>query len=188
MAVPCDKPMTLEDLYELPDDENRYELVRGRLVAEPPPGFYHGRLVAAVVHALSVYAAQERNGLVLTGDAGFVLARDPDTVRAPDVAFVRRERCEDRVDEPRAFMGEPDLAVEVLSPGDRPGAVTEKVSDYFDAGVHAVWLIFPEAREVRVCTPDGVQVLGMADTLTCPGLLPGFSAPVAALFRTPWSY
>lgn len=178
--------LTAGDLYDLPDDGCRYEICRGRLVAEPAPGFRHGRIVAAIVRELQTYVHQHLNGLVITADSGFLLARNPDTVRAPDVAFVRRERCEALLDEPGHFPGAPDLAVEVLSPSDRERRIARKVADYLDAGTLEVWLADPERHEVRVCTASAQCVRRGCDSLQSPQLTPGLTILVATLFRSPW--
>src|SRR5213594_956733 len=103
----------LEELYEMPDDGRRYELVRGWLVSEPPPGLRHGRVIACLVRILHEFAHTRRLGVVCTGDSGFILARSPDTLRAPDVAFLSSERLQKVEDERLCVSGPPDLAVEV---------------------------------------------------------------------------
>ena len=117
---------TVDDLYGLPDDGRHYELVAGRVVSEPLPGARHGRVIARIARALQTFAEREGLAEVVAADSGFVLARDPDTVRGPDVAFVGRARYAAAGDPATAFPGAPDLAVEVLSPWDRPAEVHEK--------------------------------------------------------------
>lgn len=90
------KLITAEQLYELSDDGLNYELLRGTLVSEPVPGRLHGRTVARISKLLSIFVDSRRLGVVYTGDTGFVLARQPDTVRGPDVAFMTNERERDR--------------------------------------------------------------------------------------------
>lgn len=186
MVSPVDKPVTLESLYRLPDDGSRYELTRGHLVAEPPPGAQHGRIITSVVFELTTYVRRHDCGVVLTADAGFVLARDPDTVRAPDIAYVRRERYLSLQDERGLFFGPPDLAVEVLSPNDRPGAVQRKIADYLDNGTPLVWILNPERRDARVYRPGATERVEPDRSLQAPDLLPGFDMPLAPLFRRPW--
>lgn len=141
---------TEDDLYRLPDDELRYEIVGGRLLAEPRPGFRHGDVMAALTQALRAHVVRRRLGKVVAGDTGFILARNPDTVRGPDVAFVSRERLGHGHDPARAFPGPPDLAVEIVSLHDRPDDLHAKVADYLAAGSRLVWVIDPQAREVHV--------------------------------------
>jgi Uma2 family endonuclease len=142
--------LTAEDLYELPDDGYRYELLRGMLVSEPRPSFEHGRCVARFTTILSTFVESHRLGIVVAGDPGFILARRPDTLRGPDVAFVTAERAS-KIDPAAAwFSGAPDLAVEVLSPHDRVNDVLAKVSDYLAAGCRMVWIADPILAEVSV--------------------------------------
>lgn len=175
--------MTLDDLYQLPDDELRYELVNGWLVSEPPPGLRHGRIVTRLAALLDAYARRRRAGVVLSGDTGFVLHRSPDTVRAPDIAFVRLERYQAVDDERFAMPGAPDLAIEILSPGNRRGEIHAKVADYLEAGTVLVWVVDPELEQVfsyrSLFEP---QRHSGSDLLTAADLLPGFSAAVGDIF------
>jgi Uma2 family endonuclease len=112
---------------------------------------------------------------------GFTLHRDPDTVRGPDVAFVRKERVPDPI--PATFLEfAPDLVGEVLSPNDRPGEVLAKIGDWLDGGARLVWVIDPERRVARVYRADGTeQILGENDQLAGEDVLPGFSCALASL-------
>jgi Uma2 family endonuclease len=122
-------------------------------------------------------------GRVLAGDAGFKLATDPDTVRGPDVAFVRQERLPKR--SPRGFAAfAPDLVVEILSPGDRVGGVLAKVADWLSAGARLVWVIDPERRIARIYRPDGTETTIHEDDgeqLDGEDILPGFTCRLAAI-------
>jgi len=143
------RSLTVDDLYAMSDDDLlKHELQAGVLVSEPLPGFRHGRIVATVTWLLGVHVRREDLGVVLTGDAGFVLARGPDTVRGPDVAFVSRERVEHVADPQVAFEGPPDLAVEVLSPSSTPASAHAKVGDYLAAGTRLVWVVDPVCETV----------------------------------------
>jgi len=177
--------MTVDELYSLPDDGQTYELQGGLLLAEPLPGTRHGLVLSGIVAALDEFVRERGLGVVLTGDTGFVLARSPDTVRGPDVAFVRRERFDPVGAVAAAFPGPPDLAVEVLSPSDRPGDVHAKIADYLAAGTRLVWVVDPVAREVSVYPPLlSPRRLGPADTLEGDEVLPGFSMRVEEMVRT----
>ena len=183
MMPDCNTLLRLEDLYRMPDDEFRHELVSGRLVSEPPPGARHGRIAANIVVRLGAFAQESQSGIVLTCDTGFVLHRSPDTVRAPDVAFVSRERYLALEDETRAFPGPPDLAVEVLSPGNSHASVHAKVADYLAAGTKLVWVVDPELQQLL--TYRGLfspKTLSGEDLVAADDLLPGFSVRVAGLF------
>jgi len=126
---------TAEQLFEAPD-LGPCELVRGELIMVSPPGYVHGSIEARLARALGNFVEANGLGDVLAGEPGFIIARDPDTVRAPDVAFVRAERIP-AGERTRFFEGAPDLAVEVLSPNDRASEVNAKVQDWLDAGCQA---------------------------------------------------
>ena len=179
------KLITAEQLYELPDDGLNYELLRGTLVSEPVPGRLHGRTVARISQLLSNFVNSKRLGVVYTGDTGFVLARQPDTVRGPDVAFVSNER-ERETEGARPYIpGAPDIAVEVVSPSDRTREVLGKVSDYLAAGSRIVWVVNPVREEVSVFrSPFAPRVLAGTDVLDGEEVLPGFSVTIAEVFHT----
>lgn len=178
-------PRTLaaEDLPYLGPEEGRCELVGGEIVREPPPGETHGWVAANALIALGRFIHEHRLGRVYAAETGFVLARDPDTVRAPDAAFVAAERLSARERLGPYFEGAPDLAVEVLSPGDDRGAALRKVEDYLAAGCRTVWLIEPAARTVTAHRPGTEpETLGEGQVLHGDPTLPGFRLPVADLF------
>ena len=130
------------------------------------------------------FVQSRRLGVVYAGDTGFVLARSPDTVRGPDVAFVTRERFEAVGRTARHFPGAPDLAVEVLSPGDRPDAVQAKVADYLAAGTQIVWIVDPASEQVTVFhTLLAPRTLTSDQELDGEDVLPGFRITVAEFFE-----
>jgi Uma2 family endonuclease len=154
------------------------------LLAEPLPGSRHGSVTAAVAGILREHVKKHRLGVVFAGDSGFVLARKPDTVRGPDVAFVSRERFERNADNLRAFSGAPDLAVEVLSPSNTPAAMHAKVADFLAAGTRCVWVVDPESQTVTVYTSLlGPYRLGEAETLNGGDVVPGFRVRVGEIFE-----
>jgi Uma2 family endonuclease len=182
MTEPQRRPLTAEDLYDLPLDDVRAELVRGDLVCEPPAGFEHGVRTAGLGYHLQSFIEAHPVGVVCGAETGFVLFRNPDTVRAPDAAFVTRERAECFVTKEKYFEGAPDLAAEVVSPGDSRREVTEKVRDYLAAGTRLVWVIDPRRRTVTVHQPGAdPQILGPEDLLEGGDVLPGFALPVSRL-------
>jgi Uma2 family endonuclease len=166
--------MTAEDLLQ-PQIPEHAELVRGVLLVREPPGFSHGAITARLTVLLANHVDAHNLGLVLVGDAGFKLASDPDTVRGADVAFVRRERVPPQ--SPRPFPSfPPDLAIEVLSPNDRPGETLAKVADWLSAGTRLVWVIDPQRRLARIYRQDGTEsILSDADMLEGEDVLPGFT-------------
>ncbi len=148
-----------------------------------PAGFEHGYIVVNITVPLSSFVKENRLGLVTGAETGFQIGHDPDTVRAPDIAFVRA----DRVPTERTvgfFQGAPDLAVEVVSPGDRASKVLAKVQDWLGAGCRAVWLIDPANRTVSAYDDrNQVVTLRASEELTGGEVLPGFRLPVAAIFE-----
>jgi Uma2 family endonuclease len=175
--------MTAEELYDLPDQGTPCELVRGERRVMAPAGYDHGRIESKLAYALSHFVVQRSLGAVLTSDTGFLLARNPDTVRAADVTFLRRERVEPPNRSGPYYPGPPDLAVEIVSPTDRTGEIDEKVQDWLDHGCQVVWLVNPKWRTVTVYrSRTDIKVLTEADTLDEAALLPGFSLPVRQVF------
>ena len=175
--------MSAHELLALPDDDRRREIVAGLVVSEPPASFRHGDISAEVFARLSEYVRTRDLGRVVSTETGFLLARDPDTVRAPDVAFVSRSKIERAGAFRGYFPGPPDLAVEVLSPSERPADVHAKIGDYLAAGSRLVWVIDPSNRQVRVhrslLQPT---ILDESAELEGDDVLPGFSVRVGRLF------
>jgi Uma2 family endonuclease len=183
MATPSQHPrLTAADLLALEDDRWRHELEAGFLLSEPLPTPRHDRVRRRLETLLEAFVAEHRLGEVF-GEAGFVLARDPDTVRGPDLSFVRAARLVN-LDDSRFFEGAPDLAVEILSPSNRPYQVRAKVADYLEAGSQVVWVVDPEKRGVTswrsILAP---RVVGFDGELDGEDVLPGLRVPVAALFE-----
>lgn len=181
-AQPTAALMTADQLIAMPRDGARQELVEGVLHEMPPPGFEHGQVSIRVASLLSAFVRPRGLGVV-TGETGFRLAADPDTVRAPDAAFVAADRLPPR-DQRRGYLRlAPDLAVEVLSPDDRPRAVAAKTRAWLAAGVRILWVIDPVARRVTVHAPGQPAVeAGPGDALDGGEALPGFVLPVGDLF------
>jgi Uma2 family endonuclease len=176
--------MDLEQYYAYHPDDRKYELQAGLLVSEPHPGTRHARVAGRLVFLLSQFVVPRGLGWVLTAEGGFLLASRPPTVRIPDVSFVSRSRGEGHMDSTLPFPGAPDLAVEVLSPSNTPAEMHAKVADYLAAGCPLVWLVDPASETVTVhrslLSP---KTLSGPDVLDGDEVLPGFSAPVAELFR-----
>jgi Uma2 family endonuclease len=177
--------MTAEELLETNIPNKATELVRGRLVVREPPGSRHGTVAMNLAVRLANHVESLGAGQIFAAETGFTLFRAPDTVRAPDIAFVRRERLPDPV--PAGYLElAPDLVVEVLSPSDRPGEVLAKVGDWLEAGARLVWAIDPERRIARVYRPDGSESSITADgQLDGEDVLPGFSCPLAGILSPP---
>lgn len=175
--------MTAEELFRMPDNGFRYELVRGELRRMSPAGPRHGRVVINITTPLDQHVRAHGLGTVYAAETGFQLAADPDLVRAPDVAFVRRERVEAVGDVESYWPGAPDLAVEVISPHDTYTEVEEKVCDWLEAGAHMVIVVNPRRRLVTVYRSlANVVVLTEHDTLEGGDVVPGWTLPVSVVF------
>jgi Uma2 family endonuclease len=160
----------------------RCELVRGELAMMSPTGGEHAWLLFRLGGPLAAFVEEHKLGYVLGGDAGFHIAHAPDTVRAPDIAFVRAERFPDGP--PRGFLeGPPDLAVEIVSPSDRASDVLAKVRDWLEAGSQVVWVVDPGTRSVQVYwIPNRAEILTIDDDLRGAEVVPGFKLPLVDLF------
>ena len=169
---------TAEDLARFHEPGKTAELVRGVLLVREPPSTSHGGRAARLTVRMGVFVEREALGAVFAQDTGFKIEHDPDTVRAPDVAFVSRDRLALIPPEGYAEVA-PDLVAEVLSPNDRPGAVLEKVGQWLSAGVRLAWVIDPMRRVTRVYRADGtVSIVGPNEELDGEGVLPGFRCPL----------
>ncbi|HVF68467.1 MAG TPA: Uma2 family endonuclease [Pyrinomonadaceae bacterium] len=174
---------TADELFEMPHDGFRYELVKGELRKMSPSGSEHGAIIINISVLLAQYVRSKKLGVCFGAETGFKIASDPDTVRAPDVAFIRRERIPESGLPKKFWSGAPDLAVEVLSPGDTRREVDEKVEDWLGAGTRAVWIINPKRRSVTVyrSTTD-VTRLSDGDVLEGGEVVPGFRCEVSEIF------
>lgn len=173
---------TAEELYWMPDDGHRYELVRGELRQTTPAGFNHGVIVANLTLPLAQHVRAYRLGVACSAGTGFHIASDPDTVRAPDIAFVRRERIPASGRTEKFWRGAPDLAVEVLSPDDTVYETDEKVAAWLEAGAHAVWVVDPKRRTVTIYRAEASRTLAESQTLGGDDVVPGFRVAVAEIF------
>ena len=183
MSTTETKLVTADELLLMPDDGFRYELVRGELKRMSPTGDEHGRVTMELAFALYQYVKLNNLGRVYAAETGFKLESDPDTVRAPDIAFVNMERIQaaGRIQGYRG--GAPDLAVEVLSPGNTKREMTEKVKEYFAAGARSVWIVNPKLKTVTVFhSLTDIMTLTEKDTLDGGKVVPGFQIPVAEIF------
>jgi len=159
----------------------RCELIRGELHMMSLSSAQHGRIAARLAMMIGSHVDSKHLGTFFGAETGFKLASEPDTVRAPDVAFVAADRPPAPA---RGFYpGAPDLAVEVLSPDDRPGYVREKVAEWLEAGTRAVWVVDPRDRTVTVHEPrKGPTTFCEGDVLRGGDVLPGFEVPIATIF------
>ena len=175
--------LTAEDFWQLPDDDQKYELVEGELIQMPPSGFLHGTVTMDFGGIIREHVKKYDLGVVCAAETGFKLRQNPDTVRAPDVAFVRKERILAEGKPEKFWEGAPDLAVEVVSPHDRFDEVLEKVQEYFAAGARLVWVALPRTKSVMVYHPNGeVKILRADEELSGEDVLPGFVCQIRQIF------
>lgn len=173
---------TADELLAMPEDGIRRELVEGELREMTPAGRRHARVARNILRSLDAHVVQHGLGEVYP-EYGYVLGREPDTVRAPDVSFLRSGRLEAGGEEEGYFPGVPDLAVEVVSPSDRYSAVSLKVDEYLEAGTPMVVLVDPPRRTVTVHrSRTEVAVLSEGDVLDGGDVVPGWTLPVRDIF------
>jgi Uma2 family endonuclease len=175
--------VTAEELLRMPDDGYRYELVRGELRKMAPAGYLHGRIAINITTPLDRHVRAHNLGVVCAAETGFKLASNPDVVRAPDVAFIRRQRVEEVGDVEGYWPGAPDLAVEVISPSDTYADVQEKVVDWIEAGARMVILVMPRRCTVTVYRSlTDIVMLTEHETLNGGEVVPDWQIPVRELF------
>ncbi len=184
LAEPTKKKfITAESLSQKPPKERRGELVRGEFVAMSPAGFIHGRIALKIGTYINMFVINNQLGEAYAAETGFILTRDPDTVRAPDVAFVTAERVAQHTVVQGFFQGAPDLAVEVISPTETINDIEDKLIDYLEAGTRLVWLIYPRTKTITVYRSlTNIETLTVADVLSGDEVLPGFTISVAEIF------
>jgi len=183
MSSTTTRLVTADELLMMPDDGFHYELVKGELKRMSPTGDKHGRVTMELAYALYQYVKRNNLGRVYAAETGFKLESDPDTVRAPDVAFVSMKRIQAAGSIQGYRSGAPDLAAEVLSPGNTKREMAEKVEEYFAAGAHLVWIVNPKSKTVTVYRSlTDVATLTEEDTLDGGEVVPGFQIPVAEIF------
>lgn len=179
------KTMTAEELLAMPGDGYRYELIAGELIKMNPANFEHGAITHRVSLRLGVYVEREDLGILFAAETGFKIASNPDTVRAPDVAFVRKDRVSAE-DYSKAYWPDaPDLVVEVVSPGNSIKQVDEKVKSWLEAGTQQVWVVNPRWRTVTVYrSSSDIATLTENDTIDGGETIPGFQCRVGEFFVT----
>jgi len=179
-----EQTITADELLVLSQqDENRYELIQGIVVMMSPAGSIHGDLALNLGARIRIYVEDHHLGRSFAAETGFLLDTAPDTVRAPDVSFVRTERLPAEGLPQSYFPGAPDLVVEVVSPNDRASDVQEKVQDWLHHGTLLVWVVEPASQTVIVYRADGsATVLQKGDELHGEDVLPGFSYSLDRLF------
>lgn len=173
-----------EDLARLPETE-RYELLRGELIEMAPPGGEHGILTSVLAIRAGAYVLNNGLGVTTAAETGFLLARDPDTVLAPDFAFIRKGRLEPPY--PKGYIALcPDLVLETVSPGDTRREIALKTEMWLRHGALMVWVLEPSRRSLTVHRPGAAsRLLNGPDMLSGEDVLPGFSMPITEIFDLP---
>ena len=176
--------VTAEELLEMPDDGYRYELVRGELRKMAPAGARHSAIGVKIVISMGNHVTAHNLGTVFGADGGFLLERNPDTVRAPDVGFVRRERMEEVGLVDGYWPGAPDLAVEVISPNDLYTEVAEKVEEWLKAGTGMVVVVVDPRRRVATVHRPGREPVTLTEGQVLDGddVVPGWRMAVGDIF------
>jgi Uma2 family endonuclease len=177
--------VTANELLSLPMGRGqRYELVAGELRVMSPAGWRHGGVVGVLQTALGAFILDNNLGRVFGAETGFLLHRNPDTVRAPDFAFITKKNLPTTEPSEAFWPGAPDLVVEVLSPGDTSGEVAEKVEEWLTSGCAAVWVVNPKLKSVTIYQSlTNVRIATAGEKLIGDPVVSGFSCSVDELFR-----
>lgn len=176
--------VTADELLCISAEGKRCELIRGEVIDVAPTGGLHGRVANRIAYLLTAYVEPRGLGTIFAAETGFLLQRNPDTVRAPDAAFVAKQRLPSESVAEGYVDGPPDLAVEVISPGDSASQVQAKTRAWLHAGTRLVWVVYPESKTVMVYrSRRDVTELSGGDILDGQPVFPDFSAPVDEVFR-----
>jgi Uma2 family endonuclease len=171
--------ITAEELGNLPDEPLRHELIKGELLTMPLTKAEHMRVAANLTIILGQYAKANRLGVV-NAEGGYKLESDPDTVLGPDVSFVAKERIS--LSPEGYHSGPPDLAVEVISPGDRRGRIERKLGLWLQSGARSVWHVNPQRRTVEVISSTGERRMLYETDELVDDTVPGFRVKVSEIF------
>ena len=179
------KRITVDELVARPD-QIEYELIEGHLVGRNPVGSRESYVAARIIYLLLGFIEARKLGFVFTSELGYKCFGNRETLRRPDVSFISSVRLKgDQIDSGYLTIP-PDLAIEVVSPNDFAYEVEQKVEQYLEAGIRMVWVVFPNTKTINIFHSDrSVQKLSEADTITAGDVIPGFSAPVRAIFEMP---
>ncbi len=175
--------VTAEQLLGVPDDGHRYELVAGELIKMVPAGWRHGAIAGWLHGRLAHHIEQQDLGRCFSAETGFLIGRNPDTVRAPDFAFIHKDHLPAVDPEEPFWPGAPDLAVEVLSPNDSVSQIDEKVKAWLDSGASTVWVVNPRWENVTVYrSSTEMKIVTAKDELDGEDVVPGFRCKVSEIF------
>jgi Uma2 family endonuclease len=173
--------MTADELLKLHIPNKRIDLVEGVAMVREPAGYVHGRVTMNLTARLVLHLKDHPAGQLIAGATGFTLTKGPDTVRSPDIAYLRPGRAPDPDAAGFAEIA-PDLVVDVLSPEDRPREIQIRAGEWLKAGTQVVWVVDPRRQTTHVYRSDGTEeFIGTDGSLQGEDLLPGFSCPLAAI-------
>jgi Uma2 family endonuclease len=177
--------LTAAWLAETPDGMFQRELDEGELILMAPAGGEHGFVEMRLAGLLFAEVERRELGVLFSADTGFLLQRNPDTVRCPDIAFVRKQRLPLSYAREGGYVeGAPDLAVEIQSPSQSPADLEKKIRQYFAAGTHTVWLIHPRRRQARIHEASGEwKTVAPEGFLEAPEILPGVRIALLSIFE-----
>jgi Uma2 family endonuclease len=182
MAI-TEKLLTAEEFEQLPDDGKRYELIDGELREMAPAVNWHGEVEVNLGTLLNVYVRPQGLGRVSCGEVLYIVRRNPDCVRAADIAFIRQDRVPPLEARQHIMEVIPDLVVEILSQSDTIAEISDKINDWLQAGVQMLWVVVPFQRTVTMYQPGcDPRLLGERGTLEGDPVIPGFRCSVAELF------
>ena len=183
MSTSTSTLMTADELLKLPNDQHRYELINGELKAMSPAGHNHGRIAMRIASPLAQFVWKNNLGEVFAAETGFKLTSNPDTVLAPDVAFVREARIRELGRTKGYWPGPPDIAIEVVSPHERKLEANTKVEQWLRFGAREVWVV-DSKRETVTIYHSGHDPVTFKDhdALISNELLPGFIVPLSDIF------
>ncbi len=175
--------VTAEEFARMSFPDRHVELVKGEIDEMPPAGHEHGGVGMALAWRLARHVEQKSLGKVYLAETGFILSHNPDTVRAPDVAFVSARRADEQKRRTGFFDGAPDLAVEIVSPDDTDSQIQDKVYEYLEAGTSLVWIVRPRFKTITVYRSlTDVRVLTGKDALDGDEVIGGLQIPLAEIF------
>ena len=174
---------TAEQLSLMPDDGNRYELIEGELIMMSPAGGRHGRIAARFNKLLAIHVDDHELGATFAAETGFLIAQNPDTVRAPDGAFVKQEKMETQVDDSGFLPFAPDLAAEVVSPNDSFASVETKAFTWLDAGTQLVLILEPESKTAHLYrSRTEIAIYQVGEEINAADVVAGWHVAVSEIF------